>query len=117
MIKACNEVSIGLFENGNNITCMYKVLFGVDENNVSQIRSATLSIPPANASWSGLDCKCYVNLWISWSHPYIKAGTGTTIDKGTLLSWPTFITYVTNIEVTSVSLAHWIFSANSTSGK
>ncbi|VDI02936.1 Hypothetical predicted protein, partial [Mytilus galloprovincialis] len=120
-IKACSEVSIGLLNEMSNETSRYNVLFGINQNKYSQIRSMTSTYPNANISWSGLDCNCYVPLWVSWSNKTIKAGTGSSIRGTVFISWIDhwFDASIVDIQITSTSPAYWIFepSANSTSGK
>lgn len=113
-IKACSEVSIGLRLIFNEPS-ICTVLFGTD---FSQIQSGPLT--KANVSWSGLNCNCYVNLWISWSGMTIMAGTGTVIGDHIFINYTGVILDGINfIEVASTYEAYWMFNfpENSTNGK
>lgn len=115
-IKACSEVSIGLRYKINNELAIYTVLIGTE---VSKIISP---FTVWNVSRSGLlvNCNCYVNLWISWTQPILKAGTGTYIGEKIFIEYfGLFLNGMNYIEIASINQAYWMFDypANSKNGK
>ncbi|CAG2252619.1 unnamed protein product [Mytilus edulis] len=63
--------------------------------------------------WSGMDCNCYVSLWISWIDGRIAVGKGTRIGNDVCnqldYSWTTDIN-VTDIYISSNTIAYWLFA-------
>ncbi|VDH88709.1 Hypothetical predicted protein [Mytilus galloprovincialis] len=63
--------------------------------------------------WSGMDCNCYVSLWISWIDGRIAVGKGTRIGTDACnqldYSWTTDIN-VTDIYISSNTTAYWLFA-------
>lgn len=115
-VRSCSEVSIGLRSEINNEPAIFTVLIGTE---VSEILSP---VKVLNTSRSGLlvNCDSYVNLWISWTSPTIKAGTGTYIGEKIFIEYLGLILYEWNyIEIASINQAYWMFDfpANSKNGK
>lgn len=93
----------------------------MDNNTFAKIQQTTAMTNFAIESWSGLNCDCYVSLWVSWFFKYIKAGTGMRIGAGEFINLTDhfFEDGIVNFEVSSTSHAYWLFdfAMNSTNGK
>lgn len=118
-VKSCNRVSIGLLEKGTNVK--YIVNSGKTHLTIQKYPYDILPLHSV-ASWSGMNCSCYISLWISWLDRQIAIGKGTMI--GTDICNKLTISSTTDINVDDIylksfSAAYWLFdfSQNATAGK
>ncbi|VDI02935.1 Hypothetical predicted protein [Mytilus galloprovincialis] len=103
----------------NTQTPKYKVLFGMKNNTLAKIQPTSPTFEESIEPWSGLNCDCYVNLWVAWLQWYIKAGTGIRGNgEGEFINLTDLFFYgeIIDIEIYSTSHAYWNFefTANST---
>ncbi|CAC5414834.1 unnamed protein product [Mytilus coruscus] len=116
-VKSCDGAFIDLMDDSSsteNNNPVYRVHFEKEQSTIIENSSESIL---AKETWSGLDCNCYVSIWVSWNSETIEAGKGTVIGSDKFISSTAKIDVI-DILIMSHTVAYWQFNfpKNATSG-